>query len=258
MTYRVKDVARLTGVSVRALHHYDEIGLLVPKARTEGGYRLYDDQDLLRLQQILLGRALGLSLLRIGQMLDDPKGDQRQALIEQRAALVARAQETRAMIRAVDAAIAVIDAGLGGKEGTIMDRKTWFEGFEPEKYEAEAEARWGDTEAFRESMRRTQSYGPKEWQEYKDENQEILSALELLKQRGVTAESPEAQAIAERHRASIDRWFYPCDQAMHQNLAALYENDPRFAANIDRFGAGLTAYLVRAIRAVGAPSITRA
>ena len=78
-TYQVKEVVELAGVTVRALHHYDEIGLLVPKARTAGGYRLYDDDDLLRLQQILIGRELGLSLEEIRRSLDDPSFDRRRA-----------------------------------------------------------------------------------------------------------------------------------------------------------------------------------
>src|SRR5579862_7831259 len=96
-TYLVKDVAELTGVSVRALHHYDEIGLLVPRARTDSGYRLYDDEELLRLQQILVGRELGLTLEEIRQSLDDPRFDRQAALREQRRALEARAGRTAAM-----------------------------------------------------------------------------------------------------------------------------------------------------------------
>jgi len=99
-TYRVKEVAEITGVSVRTLHHYDAIGLLVPGGRSEAGYRLYDDEDLLRLQQILIGRELGLTLEAIGRSLDDPAFDRRQALLAQRRELERRAEETAEMIRA--------------------------------------------------------------------------------------------------------------------------------------------------------------
>jgi DNA-binding transcriptional MerR regulator len=90
-TYQVKEVASLAGLTIRALHHYDSIGLLVPSARSAAGYRLYADDDLLRLQQILIGRELGLSLEAIRRSLDDPRFDRREALLAQRAELGARA-----------------------------------------------------------------------------------------------------------------------------------------------------------------------
>src|SRR4051812_504813 len=103
-SYQVKEVAELVGVSVRALHYYDELGLLVPSGRTDAGYRLYDTDDLLRLQQILICRELGLPLEEIRRWLTDPSFDRKRALVAQRAALEKRAQQTQAMLRAVDAA----------------------------------------------------------------------------------------------------------------------------------------------------------
>ena len=111
----------MAGVSVRTLHHYDSIGLLVPRIRTDAGYRLYTDADLLRLQQILIGRELGLSLEEIRRSLDDPGFDRRIALIDQRARLRERVQQTEAMIRAIDAALAALDDGQGERE---MDSRT--------------------------------------------------------------------------------------------------------------------------------------
>src|ERR1700752_3185392 len=107
--YQVKEVASLSGLTIRALHHYDSIGLLMPSARSAAGYRLYDDDDLLRLQQILIGRELGLSLEEIRRSLDDPSFDRRRALLAQRAELAARSQRATAMIRAIDAALTVIE-----------------------------------------------------------------------------------------------------------------------------------------------------
>src|SRR6188472_2059890 len=108
-TYRVADVARVSGVSIRALHHYDAIGLLVPTGRTEAGYRLYTDADLLRLQQILIRRELGFSLDEIRRSLDDPHFDHRTALVEQRGRLQAKAQAIEGMLRAIGAALAVVE-----------------------------------------------------------------------------------------------------------------------------------------------------
>ena len=99
-TFQVKDVARIAGVSVRTLHHYDAIGLLAPQLRTAAGYRVYTDADLLRLQQILIGRELGLSLEEIRRSLDDPGFDRMAALFDQRERLRERVQQAEAMIRA--------------------------------------------------------------------------------------------------------------------------------------------------------------
>src|SRR5579871_4049452 len=132
-TYQVKEVAALARVSVRALHHWDELGLLVPRGRTEAGYRLYDDEDLLRLQQILVSRELGMPLEAIRRSLDDPRFDRREALRAQRRELEARAAHTAGMLRAVDHALAALDETEGG----TMDAEKLFEGFDHEAHEAE-------------------------------------------------------------------------------------------------------------------------
>src|SRR5262245_65568763 len=111
--YQVRDVARIARVSVRTLHHYDAIGLLVPTGRSTAGYRLYTDADLLRLQQILIGRELGLPLEEIRRSLDDPRFDRKAALLEQRQRLCERARQADAMIRAIDAALAASRAKTG-------------------------------------------------------------------------------------------------------------------------------------------------
>lgn len=243
-TYQVKDVATLTGVSVRTLHHYDAIGLLVPGARTAAGYRLYTDADLLRLQQILIGRELGLPLEAIRRSLDDPRFDRRAALLEQRERLRDRARQTDAMIRAIDAALAAIDGGATGED--IMSEL--FDGFDPSRYEDEARQRWGGP-GFDESVKRTKACTPDDWRAIKVEQGAVYEAAFAALKAGVPATSDQAMDIAERHRLSIDRWFYPCSRAMHAELASLYESDERFRQNIDAYGEGLTTFLAAAIRA---------
>ena len=129
----------MTGVSIRTLHHYDAIGVLVPGARTAAGYRLYTDADLLRLQQILIGRELGLPLEEIRRSLDDPRYDRATALREQRERLRERARHAEAMIRAIDVALAVCDGEHRGE----TNMTALFEGFDPSHYEEEAKQRWG-------------------------------------------------------------------------------------------------------------------
>jgi len=245
-TYQVKDVARIAGVSVRALHHYDEIGLLVPTARTEGGYRLYDDDDLLRLQQILIGRELGLSLEEIRRSLDDPSFDRKMALLKQRRLLLQRSHKTQEMIGAIDKALALLNDD--GRKKT-MCMKEIFDGFDPSSYENEVVARWGSTDAYRESKRRMSTYTAEDWQKLKAEQDDVYKATAAAMLKGRSPTDETVLDIADRHRRFIDRWFYPCSPQMHCCLAEMYETDHRFAENIDKYGKGLTSFLVSAIRA---------
>ena len=244
--YQVKELAQIANVSVRTLHHYDEIGLLRPSQRSASGYRKYDQGDVLRLQQILIQRELGLPLEEIRRCLDDPGFDQRRALLAQREQLRTRARHTAGMLQAVERALAALDPRKTEDE---MDPKQLFDGFDPAQYEAEAEQRWGSSEAFRESARRTKGYSSEDWQRFAAEQAALYAEAWALLTAGEPPDGERAGAVAERHRALIDRWFYPCSLEMHRGLASLYEGDPRFAANIDRHGAGLTAFLVAAIRA---------
>jgi DNA-binding transcriptional MerR regulator len=244
-TYRVKQVAALARVTVRTLHHYDDIGLLSPRLRTEAGYRLYTQDDLLRLQQILIGRELGLSLEAIRRSLDDPGFDRRQALLEQRAELRARAERAADMIRAIDTALTLIEE----KRMSEVDLKKIFDGFDPAAYENEVEQRWGDTDAYKISTRRTKSYTDADWQRFKSEQSAIFADALRAMNDGIQPHEARAMDVAERHRLSIDRWFYPCSVTMHCGLADLWEADRRFADNIDEHGAGLTQYLAAAVRA---------
>jgi DNA-binding transcriptional MerR regulator len=244
-TYQVNKVARLAGLSIRALHHYDSIGLLVPSARSDAGYRLYDDDDLLRLQQILIGRELGLSLEAIRRSLDDPAFDRRAALLAQRTQLAARAERAADMIRAIDAALTAIEEKAMSK----VDMKKIFDGFDPDQYAEESKQRWGQTDAYKVSAERTKSYTEADWKKLKDEQAAIYADALAAREAGVRPDEPRAMDVAERHRLSIDRWFYPCGPKMHCGLADLWEADRRYADNIDKFGSGLTEYLAAAVRA---------
>lgn len=241
-TYKVKEVAQLSGVTVRTLHHYDAIGLLSPP-RTPSGYRVYSEPDLLRLQQILVYRELGLPLERISSILSDPKLDPKETLLEQRARLHARAEHTHAMIRAVDAAL----RALQGDD--VMNARELFDGFDPRQYEAEVEERWGNTEAYRQSTQRTQGYSKEDWARIKAQSDELLRRIAAQVQAGTAPTSEAAMDLAEEHRRQIDRFYYSCSHAMHRNLAQLYQADARFEQNLDRHGEGVAAFLSAAIEA---------
>ncbi|HUJ56853.1 MAG TPA: MerR family transcriptional regulator [Kofleriaceae bacterium] len=247
MAFTVGELAKLTGITVRALHHYDELGLVVPSQRTDAGYRLYDDGDVLRLQQVLLYRELGMPLGEIAAVLDDPAHRRADALREHREVLIGK----RARI---DAMVTAIDAALGLEEGRVMKDeqvKSLFDGFDPEAYADEARERWGDSDAYKESARRTKRYGKAEWDQIRREADAINARLVELMGEGARPDDARVRGMVETHRAHIDRWFYPCSAAMHRNLAELYVGDPRFEANLDRLAPGFARFLHDAIVAAG-------
>ena len=239
--FRIGELAQLAGVSVRTLHHYDEIGLLVPGARSGADYRLYDEHDLLRLQQILIRRGLGFGLEAIRRALDDPEFDGHRALLEQREQLVARVKTAHAMIAAIDEAL------KAKRVGKQMDVKKIFDGFDPKDYETEAEQRWGDSESFKESARRTAGYRQEDWQRIKAERATIMTELAEAMERGLAPEDPGVRGLAEQYRQHIDRWFYPCPPEKLVLFSQAYVTDPRFQKNIDKTADGLASFLRRAI-----------
>ena len=244
--YTVGEVAALARVTVRTLHHYDRIGLLAASQRSESGYRLYDYGDLERLRQIRLMRELRFSLDAIGEMLDGPAYDRRTALVAQRELLRERQERTDRIIRGVDRALTALE------EETKMDATEMFDGleeFDHTQYEDEARERWGHTDAYKESMRRTRGYGKSDWNTIKQEGDTIMAKLAELLAEGAQAAGRAAMNLAEQHRHHIDRWFYPCTHGMHCNLAEMYTADPRFEEYFEKRAKGLAAFVQDAIRA---------
>jgi len=242
----VSQVAKLAGVSIRALHHYDEIGLLRPSTRTGSGYRLYGNQELQRLQQVLFFRELGFPLEEIAKIMRDPKFDLQSALLMQRQLLEEKAARIQALIAAVDAALESTE------RGTTMTKEEMFEVFgdyDPAKYEDEVKQRWGDSDAYRESARKTARYGKKEWQQIKAEGESLNQALAEAMADGVKPADARAVDLAEQHRQHISRWFYACTSAIHRGLGDMYVADERFTQTYDRVQPGLAAFLREAIHA---------
>ena len=249
--YTVGDVARIAHISVRTLHHYDELGLLLPCRRSEAGYRLYASADLERLQQVLFYKELGFGLDEIRKLMVSAVRDRGAVLREQRDRLAARALRLEAML-------ALIDKTLASLEGRIqMSDKELFEvfgDFDPSEYEDEARERWGDTAAYRESARRTRGYTKDDWARFKRESDAIVNDLAALMNEGVAPSHARAMDAAERHRLQIDTWFYPCPHEMHVELGRMYIADPGFAANYDKVRPGMAQYLCAAIAANAARS----
>ena len=246
----VSELAALSGVSVRTLHHYDEVGLLRPRSRTDAGYRLYGDDELRRLHEILFWRSLGFPLEEVGALLDDPKHDPQEAMRLHRERLLGELGALTARIEALDVAIAQAE---GQQPWTDADLRALFDGFDPAQYEAEVEQRWGDTPEFRESKRRTARYGPREWAAMKAEAAALNARLVELCKAGVAPRSFEAAQAVDAHRSHIDRWFYPVSTEIHMALARGYVEDPRFAATYEAMTPGLSVWLRDAVLARYAP-----
>ena len=246
MGHTVGEVASLASVSVRTLHHYDDIGLLSPSERSENGYRHYGDDDLAALQQVLFFRELGFGLSDIARIMHDPSFDRLEALRMQRRMLKDKSAQLGHMIEAVEAAL---DATEGG---VTLDAKDMFEAFgdfDPKEYEKEVEEKWGGTAAYVESARRTKRYTKEDWAEIKAETDAVNTAMAALMDEGVPANDPRAMELAEEHRLQIDRRFYPCSHVMHVGLGRMYVTDPRFMQNYEKVRSGLAQYVYDAIKA---------
>jgi MerR family transcriptional regulator, thiopeptide resistance regulator len=237
--YTIGAVARLAGVSVRTLHHYDRIGLLTPRERSPAGYRLYTLGDLKRLQQVLYYRELGFGLEEIAELL--VSGDIDAHLRRQHRLLREQISRRTDMLAAIEKEMEA------RKMGISLTPEEQLEIFATDKvsgeWAREAEQRWGDTGAWRESQRRAAAYSKQDWLRIRDEafaiNQEFLAAMTA----GEPAGGRRAMDIAERHRQHISRWFYECDRSMHAGLAGQYLADQRFGKNYDDMAPGLAQYV---------------
>ncbi|MEU8477530.1 MerR family transcriptional regulator [Streptomyces hygroscopicus] len=246
MSYSVGQVAGFAGVTVRTLHHYDEIGLLRPGARSAAGHRRYDDADLDRLQRILFYRELGFPLEEVAVLLDDPDVDPQAHLRRQHRLLIDRIERLRKMAAAVEHAM---EARKMGIKLTPEEKFEVFGDFDPDQYADEVERRWGNTEAYKESQRRAASYTKEDWKRIQAEGDEITDRFVALLDAGTSPRSEAAMDLAEEHRQWISRNHYQCDPELHACVGRMYVSDHRFTENIDKARPGLAAYQRDAILA---------
>ncbi|MFI6505091.1 MerR family transcriptional regulator [Nonomuraea typhae] len=246
MSYSVGQVARFAGVTVRTLHHYDEIGLLCPGERTSAGYRRYTEADMDRLQQVLFYRELGFPLEEIAVILDEPGADAMTHLRRQHQMLVRRIDRLRMMTVAIEKEM---EARTMGINLTPEERFEVFGDFRPEDYAQEAEERWGGTEAFKQANQRMAGMTKADWVRFAEEGKAVAEALAQAFSEGAPADGERAMDLAEEHRQHITRWCYDCSFEMHRGLGDMYVADPRFAANYEPLAEGLTEYIRDAIHA---------
>ena len=242
----VGEVARLAGVTVRTLHHYDRIGLLSPSGRTAAGYRQYAPADLDRLHSVLLYRELGFSLVEVASLLDDPAADPAAHLRRQHALLWERLERTQGMVAAVEKEMEALSMGISL---TPEERFEVFGEQDPARYDAEVEERWGETDAYAESKRKTSSYTKDDWLRIKAEGADLEARFSAAMRSGVPADANPAMDLAEEHRQSITRNYYDCPPAMHAGLGRMYVEDERFTAHYEEIAPGLAQYVSTAVQA---------
>jgi MerR family transcriptional regulator, thiopeptide resistance regulator len=241
MIYTVKQLAVMAGVSARTLHYYDEIGLLVPQRNPANGYRVYDRAALLRLQQILYLRELGMGLDDIQAALDRPDFDLLQALEEHRMALMARQERLSALITTVERTIAYTKGKID------MDGKELFEGFSDEQqkiYEEEARRRWGDHHVD-ESHQRWGSYSDEKKKQVLAEGQQIYQDMAAAMPLGPA--SAQAQSCVARWHANLRNFYEPTTEIL-LGLGDLYNDDPDFNATFNKIHPDLAEFMRQAIQ----------
>ncbi|MBR3935334.1 MAG: MerR family transcriptional regulator [Oscillospiraceae bacterium] len=229
----INEFAKFTGVSVRTLHYYDEIGLLVPAwVDRYSGYRFYDEKSLLRMQEILFYRELDFPLKSIIEILSSPDYDKEKALREQKQLLKLKKERLERLISAIDKA---------AKGENIMGA---FDKTEFEKYKAEAKERWGKTEAFGEYEKKAKNIN--------EENaaagmEAVLSEFADCMKKGAEPDSEEAQNLVGKLQNFITENFYTCTDTILAGLGKMYAADERFKTNIDKNGEGTAEFISKAI-----------
>lgn len=242
MVYTVNKLAKLAGVSVRTLHHYDYIGLLKPTYVKENGYRYYGDKELLVLQQILFFRELDFPLDQIKKMLQAPRFNMLEALQDQQKLLLIKKNRLEELLVTISNTMNSLKNNQQPKDEEL------YEGFsmkQMEEYQEEAKKRWGDTDAYKQSMERTKHWTKEDYKRIAIEGKKFTQQLADAMDKDV--KSPEVQSLIAQHRQGIEV-FYDCSDEMHRGLAKLYITDPRFKAYYEKFRPGLAQWLHDAIQ----------
>jgi DNA-binding transcriptional MerR regulator len=240
MYYSVKQLADMAGVSRRTLHYYDEISLLQPSSTAENGYRLYDEQAALRLQQILFYRELGFSLEKIREILGRPNYDLLVALSSHRRALKRKALRFESLIETIDQTILHLQGEIRMKPEQL------FEAFDEETqahYEQEALQRW-DPELVRASSQRWKRYSQHKKDAIMQEGNQIYSSFAALISQDPASQA--VQALAARWHEHLRNFYEPTPEIL-AGLGQAYEHDPAFSTRFAALHPDLPAFLNRAI-----------
>lgn len=237
---KVKEVANLVGISVRTLHHYDEIGLLVPEKTTDSRYRMYSEENLEVLQQILFFKELGLPLQKIKEIIYSPAFNKQEALMLHKNMLLEKRER-------IDKMLTMLDKTIRHSKGEIeMTMKEKFEGFDfsENPYEQEVRERWGD-EAVDASNKKTKSMSKEEQKGVSEECDRIYKNLASL--RNSSPQSKEAQVAIKEWYDMLNNNFGNYSLEVFKGLGQMYVDDSRFTKNIDKYGEGLAQFMCDAM-----------
>ena len=235
----VGEVSTLLGVSVRALHHWDESGLVHPSQRSAAGYRLYSEADIMRIQQVLVYRQTGMSLADIKAVLDEPGADALTHLRRQRELVQGQISHLQHKLSSIDMVIDIQQ--LGARISVAEMAEIWGTDWDP-VYVEEARAQWGDTPEWAESYRRKARMSRADWEQAHEETVALETALAEAMRNGVEPGSPEANALARWHRKDFNRWF-EVSTSKQVIIARGYVADERYARYYDKRAPGLAAWL---------------
>lgn len=241
--YTVKELSALAGVSVRTLHHYDQIGLLKPENRSEAGYRYYGKKELLRLQQILFYRELDFPLQEIKEILDKEDFDLLASLEYHRTQLKDRAEQMQKLLMTIDKTIEDLK-----NDQNMMTDKELYEGFSEEQakaYRKEASERWSE-ERVKQSEERIKKLGPKGWEELKLQGDAITREMAAL--IGKNPKSAEVQTVIAKYYTYLSN-FYEVTEEIFRGLGRTYIEDERFTATYEKYAKGLATFMNEAMQA---------
>lgn len=243
-TLTVGHVAELVGVSVRTLHHWDEIGLVRPE-RTATDYRLYSPRDIERIHRVLVYREVGVTLEDVARILDDPSVSTHEHLARQRQLLLERIDSLAAKVAAVEQ---MMEKETMNQKLTPQEQAEIFGTEWNAEYQEEAERRWGGTEQWAQSQERVGNMTKEEVARWAAEGEALNQDLAAAAQGGMEPGSDEANALVERHRAMVSI-SYDCTHSMQVLLARMYVEDPRFTAYYEKYADGLARWLKDAVDA---------
>lgn len=242
MTYTIKQLAQAAQVSVRTLHHYDAIGLLKPASLKKNGYRQYEEPQLLRLQHILFYKELGFSLDEIKAILDAPGFNTRQALLEQKKALHLKKIRLGKLIKTIDNTIHNMDTKKDTQPDALYDA---FSDADYQQYAAEVKAKYGNSDAYKQSQARMKQMTNADMQRIKAEGGAIVQALADVMDKQV--DHTDVQKLIGDYHTHMNQ-FYDCSKAHFGKLGEMYIADPRFTAFYDNVKPGLAQFVHDAIQ----------
>lgn len=243
MKYLIKEFAKLTDVSVRTLHYYDETGLLKPAYVDEqNGYRYYDEISLEKMQEILFYRELDFSLKDISRILTSPDYNRAEALKAQKELMILKKNRIETLISALDDALKGEKISMNVFDNSDYEKKR-------REYAAEAKEKWGSTAAYREFEKKTNDYSSDKWKEVGAGMENIMAAFAKCRNNGCSADSSEAEKLVRKLQNYISETSYTCTDEMLAELGKIYTEDERFRVNIDRHGNGTAQFVANAIKA---------